>query len=221
MSSMGAWMTLNSLPQSWARWRAVVSRTAAGMWTVETIAVASAGMCAIAASLVLAPDWRGIAGAGLAALMFAIAAVDARRFIIPDELTVAALVLGFWHATIEDIDPLGQVLALAALRGAVLALAFLGLRALYRRLRGRHGIGLGDVKLAGVAGVWLDWSIVPIAIEIAALATLGTYLVRHLWLRRAVRPTTRLPFGLFLAPAIWIGWLFEATLLLYPVGASF
>jgi leader peptidase (prepilin peptidase)/N-methyltransferase len=221
MSSMGAWMTLNSLPQSWARWRAVISRTAAGMWTAETIAVAAAGICAIAASLVLAPDWRGIAGAGLAALMFAIAAVDARRFIIPDELTVAALVLGFWHATIEDIDPSGQVLALAALRGAVLALAFLGLRALYRRLRGRPGIGLGDVKLAGVAGVWLDWSIIPIAIEIAALAALGTYLVRHLWLRRPVRPTTRLPFGLFLAPAIWIGWLFEATLILYPMGASF
>jgi len=77
------------------------------------------------------------------------------------------------------------------------------------------------VKLAGVAGVWIEWSIIPIAIEIAALAALGTYLVRHWWLRRAVRPTTRLPFGLFLAPAIWIGWLFEATLLLYPVGASF
>jgi hypothetical protein len=25
--------------------------------------------------------------------------------------------------------------------------------------------------------------------------------------------TARLPFGLFLAPAIWLGWLLEATLL--------
>jgi len=221
MSSMGAWMTLISLPQAWARWRAVVSRAAAAMWTTEAAAAGAAGACAIAASLVFAPDWRGIAGAGLAVLMFAIAAVDARRFIIPDELTAAALALGLAHAAIEDSDALAQALALAALRGAVLALAFLGLRAFYRRLRGRHGIGLGDVKLAGVAGVWLDWSIIPIAIEIAALAALGTYLVRHWWLRRAVRPTTRLPFGLFLAPAIWIGWLVEATLLLYPVGASF
>jgi len=218
---MGAWMTLISLPQALVRWRAVVSRAAAAMWTIEAGAAGAAGACAIAASLAVAPDWRGIAGAGLAALMFAIAAVDARRFIIPDELTAAALALGLAHAAIEDVDPLAHVLALAALRGAVLALAFLGLRALYRRLRGRHGIGLGDVKLAGVAGVWLDWSIIPIAIEIAALAALGTYLVRHWWLRRVVRPTTRLPFGLFLAPAIWIGWLVEATLFLYPVGASF
>ena len=218
---MGAWMTLISLPQALARWRAVVSRAAAAMSTIEAVAAGAAGACAIAASLVLVPDWRGIAGAGLAVLMFAIAAVDARRFIIPDELTAAALALGLAYAAIEDIDMLAQALALAALRGGVSALAFLGLRALYRRLRGRHGIGLGDVKLAGVAGVWLDWSFIPIAIEIAALAALGTYLVRHWWLRRAVRPTTRLPFGLFLAPAIWIGWLFEAMLLLYPVGASF
>jgi leader peptidase (prepilin peptidase)/N-methyltransferase len=214
-------MTLISFPQSLARWRTVVSRMAAVMWTAETIAIAAAGLCAIAASLVLVPDWRGIAGAGLAAVMFAIAAVDARRSIIPDELSAAALVLGFLHAALVGIEPLWQELAFAALRGAMLALAFFGLRALYRRLRGRHGIGLGDVKLAGVAGVWLDWSIIPVAIEIAALAALGTYLVRHLWLDRAVRPTTRLPFGLFLAPAIWIGWLFEATLLLYPVGALF
>jgi hypothetical protein len=28
-----------------------------------------------------------------------------------------------------------------------------------------------------------------------------------------LRATGRLPFGLFLAPAIWLGWLLDATLL--------
>jgi leader peptidase (prepilin peptidase) / N-methyltransferase len=100
------------------------------------------------------------------------------------------------------------------LRGAIPALAFLGVRAAYRGWRGREGIGLGDVKLAGVAGVWLDWPTIPIAIEIAALAALGAYMIRHLYLRRNVRPTTRLPFGLFLAPAIWITWMLDATLII-------
>jgi|ERR1700678_3160435 leader peptidase (prepilin peptidase) / N-methyltransferase len=221
VSPLGAWMILIPTPQLLVRWRAVMSRTAAVMRTADTIAFVAAGACSAAASVVLAPDWRGMAGAGLAALMFAIAAVDARRFIIPDELTAAALALGLIHAAIGEIDAVAEALVLSAVRGVVLALAFLGLRAVYRRLRGRQGIGLGDVKLAGVAGAWLDWSVIPIAIEIAAVAALGTYLIRHLWFRRALRPTTRLPFGLFLAPAIWIGWLLETTLLLYPTASSF
>jgi leader peptidase (prepilin peptidase) / N-methyltransferase len=187
----------------------------------EIVALAGVAAGGIAASLMLVPDWRGGAGAGLAVLMVAIAGVDARRFIIPDELTAAALGLGLVYAAIGETDELVQALAWSALRGAVPALVFLGVRAVYGRLRGREGIGLGDVKLAGVAGVWLDWSIIPIAIEIAAVAALGAYLIRHLYFGRAVRPTTRLPFGLFLAPAIWIGWILETTLLLYPSASWF
>jgi leader peptidase (prepilin peptidase) / N-methyltransferase len=75
-----------------------------------------------------------------------------------------------------------------------------------------RGIGLGDVKLAGVAGAWLDWPSIPIAVEIAALAALAVCLVRWLAFGRAISATTRLPFGLFLAPAIWIAWLGETML---------
>ena len=63
-----------------------------------------------------------------------------------------------------------QAVALAALRGvwtcAHLFCAALG----YARFRGRQGLGLGDVKLAFVAGAWLDWSMIPIAIQLAAFA---------------------------------------------------
>jgi leader peptidase (prepilin peptidase)/N-methyltransferase len=175
----------------------------------------------VAASVILVPDSRGAWGAGLAVLMVAIAAVDARRFIIPDELTAAALALGLVYAAIEDGEIWAQALAWSVFRGVVPALAFLGVRAGYRRWRGREGIGLGDVKLAGVAGVWLGWSTIPVAIEIAAVAALGAYLILHFYFRRTVRATTRLPFGLFLAPAIWIAWILETTLLLYPSATSF
>ena len=78
-------------------------------------------------------------------------------------------------------------------RGAVLAFAFLSLQVLYRRIRRRDGIGLGDVKLAGVAGVWLDWWVLPVAIEIAALAALAVYAMRFLHGRASVRLMTKLP----------------------------
>ena len=103
----------------------------------------------------------------------------------------------------------------AILRGAVLALSFFALRAVYYRVRGRQGIGLGDVKLAAVAGVWLEWTTIPIAIEIAALAALATVGIRQFARGRPLRATVRLPFGLFLAPSIWLGWLLGATLLAF------
>ena len=158
----------------------------------------------------MSPDLRGCAGAGLALLMLAIAACDARFFRIPNKLSYAAIALGLVHAGLDQPHDLVPALALALLRGGVLASLFLALRALYGRLRGREGLGLGDVKLAGAAGVWLDWWAMPIAIEIGALAALALYVAGHVLGRRRIQATTRLPFGLFLAPAIWLAWLLQA-----------
>jgi leader peptidase (prepilin peptidase) / N-methyltransferase len=197
-----------------ARWSTLISQTLAATRTLEEITILIAGAATVVASLVLLPNVHGVIGGGLAILMIAIAIIDARRFIIPDELTAAALALGLLHAVIQEPDMVLQALSTAALRGAVVALALFGLRGLYRRVRGREGIGLGDVKLAGVAGVWLDWWTIPIAIEIAALAALAVYATGLLYRGGSVRSMTKLPFGLFLAPAIWLSWLLDARFLI-------
>jgi leader peptidase (prepilin peptidase)/N-methyltransferase len=165
-------------------------------------------------SFVVAPDLQGLLGALLACVMLVIALTDARHGIIPDEWNAAGLMLGVIHAALQNPDMMVEAMAAAVLRGGVLALLFLGLRLGYRALRGRDGIGLGDVKLAVVAGAWLDWLTMPIAIELAAVAGLVTYFARRYWLKQPVHMTSRLPFGLFFAPAIWLGWLLEAAVLL-------
>jgi leader peptidase (prepilin peptidase)/N-methyltransferase len=175
------------------------------------------GFGAALAGLIAAPGRDGLFGGALAFLMLAIAAIDARSFIIPDELTAAAFLLALIHAETGAFDGLwdsgGEAVALATLRGFLVAMVFYLLRETYRRLRGRQGLGLGDVKLAGVAGAWLDWTMIPIAIELAALSALAYYLVRYVILKgRPLRPNGRLPFGLFFAPAIWVGWLLGTTL---------
>ena len=105
-----------------------------------------------------------------------------------------------------------ESVAAAALRGAVTMFFFLALRWLYWRLRRREGLGLGDVKLAFVAGAWLDWPMIPVAIEIAALVALAAYGIWHVFGGRPVDTTSRLPFGLFFAPAIWLSWLLGAVI---------
>jgi len=194
---------------------ALISETLGSISPFDGITIFVAWLSCITASLFFLPNAQGIVGGSLAVLMIAIAFVDARRFIIPDELTAAAMALGFLHAALQASGSIVEALANAALRGAILAFAFLTLRILYRRLRGRDGIGLGDVKLAGVAGVWVDWWVLPAVIEVAALAALAVYAVRYLWGRRPVQPM-RLPFGLFLAPAIWFGWLLGSAAVSIP-----
>lgn len=164
---------------------------------------------AVYVSLVSAPGTIGVLAAGLALVMLAIAVIDWRSFIIPDWLNAAGLGLALMYAAAQEPAAMLQAVAIAVLRGAGLALLFLALREGYARLRGRQGLGLGDVKLAFVAGAWLDWLMIPIAIELAAFAALSFYLLRQALAGRAISATNRMPFGLFFAPAIWVCWVLE------------
>ena len=174
--------------------------------------VGLSGVAAVVASIWVAPGTSGFLGAGLALLMLAIAVVDFRYFIIPNELTATALVLAVVNAALAEAPSMVESVAATALRGSLTMLLFLGVRWLYGWLRQREGLGLGDVKLAFVAGAWLDWMMIPVAIEIAALAALVAYGAWQAFGKRPLTSASRLPFGLFFAPAIWLSWLVGAVL---------
>lgn len=166
-------------------------------------------LVAVFASLVTAPAAEGLYGAFLAALMLAIAANDARHYLIPNELTAAAFALAVLRAAAVVPDVGAEALLWPVARAVAVALPLLLLMLAYRYWRGRDGLGLGDVKLAAVSGAWLDLATVAAVIELAALLAIGAYVANAVLRRRPLRRATFLPFGLFLAPSIWIGWLGE------------
>ena len=182
----------------------------------NVLVIALIGTLAVGLSFAASPDWRGMFGAALAVLMLAIALSDLRHFIVPDALSGSAFVLGLIFAALFDDAPLAETILTCLLRAAAAALPLLALMLFYEWWRGRPGLGLGDVKLAAVAGAWLDWFTIVEVIEVAALAALAAYVVWRYVLHRPIAATTPLPFGLFLAPAIWAGWLAEAALARYP-----
>jgi leader peptidase (prepilin peptidase)/N-methyltransferase len=171
-----------------------------------------AAVVAVGVSLLASPGADGLFGAVLGLLMLAIAIVDSRRYLIPNELTAAAFALALLRAgTVgPDAEWLGMIWA--ALRAAAITVPLLALMIGYRRWRGRDGLGLGDIKLAAVAGAWLGWATIFAVIELAALSALGAYLVNAYLRKRPLKAAAFIPFGTFLAPAIWIGWLIEALL---------
>jgi leader peptidase (prepilin peptidase)/N-methyltransferase len=178
--------------------------------TGANVAWAAAAALVVASSLAVSRDAHGLIGAALGLFMLAVAESDARHFVAPDVFTAPAFALGLIDAGLmAGVDGVET-----AVLGALFAAgAFFALRWLYRLLRGREGLGLGDVKLAAVAGAWLGASATPAAIELAALAAIVAYLARQRRKGRALRSSARLPFGAFFAPAIWIVWMFEAWLL--------
>ncbi|TPQ36301.1 prepilin peptidase [Bradyrhizobium guangdongense] len=141
--------------------------------------------------------------------MLAIATTDARSYRIPNELTAAAFALALLRALAIGPEPGAEAVLWTALRALAVALPLLALMMLYRRWRGRDGLGLGDIKLAAVAGAWLDLVTVAVVIELAALAAISAYVLNAALQRKPLSATAFLPFGLFLAPAIWLGWLGE------------
>lgn len=174
--------------------------------------VTPAGLLGVGVSFALSPNFQGAFGAALALLMLAIAVSDARHFLVPNVLTAPAFLLGLVFETWFGAEPIVTAITVCLLRALAAALPFLALMLLYQWLRGRPGLGMGDVKLAAVAGSWLDWVVIAWVIEAAALAAIITYVVWRYLLHRPVTATTRLPFGLFFAPAIWLGWVAQTIM---------
>jgi leader peptidase (prepilin peptidase) / N-methyltransferase len=180
-----------------------------GVSTAPAVVIALLAAASIAESLILYPNTAGVFGAALAVIMIWIAAVDARRFRIPNTAVLLAAALGLLHAGAGEFGSLPNM-AIALARGAILALMFAALRGAYKLIRGREGLGFGDVKLAAAAGIWLDFDTAAITIALASLSGLLFYGCHQYLAGRALLATNRVPFGLFFAPAIWLGWLFES-----------
>ena len=82
--------------------------------------------------------------------------------------------------------------------------------ALWRRLRGREGMGGGDPKLLGGIGAWVGALNLPFILLGAGLLGLAAALLMRLR-GQAVTRTTRLPLGALMAVAAWPVWLIVAT----------
>lgn len=196
---------------TWAGSSRIIRLRIGSLWTSSGAWFASIALASI--SLIISPNVVGILGAALAIVAIAIADIDRRRFVIPNWLNGVGVVVGVLYAIAREPEPLVRSVMDATTRGIVAALALLLLRYVYGRLRGREGIGLGDVKLAGVGGVWLNWFMIPFAIQFAALAALAWYGAKQTLSKRRIAKTDRVPFGLFFAPAIWVCWLLQTILL--------
>lgn len=169
------------------------------LWLME---LAATGL-AVLALLRGGTGWEIWCSAGLLWLLLALAVCDLIWFRLPDALTAALAALCLGAALAQDVF-------IEALTGGLLGMgSFLALRLGYKALRGREGLGMGDVKLMAGLGALTGPMQLPLLVLVASLGALCVTLVRH----RSLKGDLALPFGTALAAAAALLWLFEKTLI--------
>jgi len=147
--------------------------------------------------------WPLLASCGLGWVLMALAVIDARHLLLPDVLTLPLIPAGL--AAIFAIEP-GALPAHTLAAGAGWA-AFAVVDWLYRRLRGRRGLGTGDAKLLAAAGAWVGFAGLPSVVLLASSGALCWAVTSGLR-RGRLRAGKVVAFGPFIALAIWITWLY-------------
>lgn len=147
--------------------------------------------------------WYGLGLEGLAAALFGtillgIAVTDARHYLIPDEYTWGGLGLGLLLALRGGLN--GIVWAVI---GAAVGLALLwGIAWAGERVFREEAMGGGDIKMMTMVGAFVGWKGVLLTLFGGAL--LGTLVFVPL----AIRKRRLVPFGVFLAAAAGITFVF-------------
>ena len=137
-----------------------------------------------------------LAALALVGALVALTLIDADTMLLPDSVTLSLM----WLGLLVNLTPYGFAGLRDALIGTVAGyLAFWSIAAIFRLLRGIEGMGGGDFKLLAALGAWFGWqALVPIVLLAAGVGSLvGLTLMA---MRRATM-LSRLPFGVYLAPA--------------------
>lgn len=135
--------------------------------------------------------------------LIGLALIDWRHFILPDALTLPLAGAGLLATAFIVPDALSDHLLAAVLGLGAFAL----IRVLYRAFRGREGLGMGDAKLMAAAGAWLGIGGLTSVVLLGAIAGLLWSTMKALR-GNPLSTTGKIPFGTFLAGAIWITWLY-------------
>jgi leader peptidase (prepilin peptidase)/N-methyltransferase len=177
----------------WLRGRCRACRATIS-WSYPLVEVGTAGLCV--AVVLTRSSAAGVAlGLVLVLSLVPTAVIDVEHHIIPNRITLpaalAALVLG------STLDPAGEPARLiaAAAAGGFLLLA---------HLVSPRGMGMGDVKLAGLLGLVLGREVAPAMLAALVLAV-AVGVVVLLRADPAERRRAGLPFGPFLALGALVG----------------
>ena len=146
----------------------------------------------------------GLAGLAFTWALLALAGIDFRTQLLPDQITLPLL----WVGLLLSLWPVFVTPGQAVIGAAVGYLSLWSVYWAFKLLTGKEGMGYGDFKLLAVMGAWLG----PLALlgVILLSSLVGAIVGGGLIALRRHQREVPMPFGPFIAMAGWI-WFMAGT----------
>ena len=162
-------------------------------------------LCCICSAIVMWKfgfGWQAGAALVLTWTLIALAGIDVRTQLLPDQLTLPLL----WLGLVLSLFPL-FIGSSASVLGAVIGyLSLWSVYWLFKLTTGKEGMGYGDFKLLAALGAWMGTSaLLPIVLLSSLIGAVvgGAFLAI-----RGHDRATPIPFGPFIAAAGWVQFVF-------------
>ncbi|MGH8447552.1 MAG: prepilin peptidase [Solimonas sp.] len=191
---------------SWLALRGRCANCGTGISVQYPLVELAAGLLAAACAWRFGYGPQLLAALALSWTLLALAVIDLRTQLLPDDLTQPLLWLGLLLALVPVFADLPS-----ALIGAVAGyLSLWSIYWLFKLVTGKEGMGYGDFKLLAALGAWLGWQALPSIVLLSSVvgAVVGIGLVIFARHGRSVP----IPFGPYLAAAGWLALMFGADL---------
>jgi len=163
-------------------------------------------------SFVTAYSFYGITVTTLLFIILALAFIiiffiDLKHYIIPNILTFPLMFLGF----VKSFDPnLNELFPnyINSLIGGVFGYVIIWVIIfLYKVLRNKEGMGLGDAKLLAAIGFWFGWISIPFIIFLSSVIALLTVIPSLL--KKTTTMSSQIPFGPYIIIGTFVYLFFE------------
>lgn len=166
-----------------------------------------------AAGLAFGPTLHAAVAAALLATLLAITMIDLEHQIIPDVISLPAILAGFLaNLATGRVSWLDSLLGILIGGGTFLAIALLG-----SWWAGQDAMGGGDIKLAAMLGAFLGWKVLLLSLFVSVVG--GGILAATLMGTGRRGRKDPLPFGPFLAAGGAVGLLWGERMVRWYLNA--
>ncbi|WP_127077250.1 prepilin peptidase [Rhodomicrobium lacus] len=138
--------------------------------------------------------------------LITLCAFDIAAFVLPNIITYALIYIGVGVAFLQGTEAGFESVA----GGCAGAIFLIAVKYAYLRMRGRDGLGMGDVKLFAAAGAWVGIDGLPQVLLLGSLLGLlhATVIARN----SQDISSERIPFGVGLSIGFGATWLYGSLL---------